>query len=76
VFLCDSKYGFCFQESNFKRFVEVGRGEARISAFHECKLMYLPVVLLKSGPHAGHIAVIAEIIDHNRVSGLIAGILI
>jgi len=37
------------QESNFKRFVEVGR-----------------VVLLKSGPHAGHIAVIAEIIDHNR----------
>ncbi|CCM01349.1 uncharacterized protein FIBRA_03399 [Fibroporia radiculosa] len=36
-------------ESNFKRFVEVGR-----------------VVLLKSGPHAGHIAVIAEIIDHNR----------
>ncbi|KAH9932349.1 60S ribosomal protein L14 [Fomitopsis serialis] len=24
------------------------------------------VVLLKSGPHAGHIAVIAEIIDHNR----------
>ncbi|GBE89262.1 60S ribosomal protein L14 [Sparassis latifolia] len=37
------------QESNFKRFVEVGR-----------------VVLLKGGPHAGHIAVIAEIIDHNR----------
>ncbi|EED78497.1 60S ribosomal protein L14 [Postia placenta Mad-698-R] len=37
------------QESNFKRFVEVGR-----------------VVLLKSGPQAGHIAVIAEIIDHNR----------
>ncbi|THG96342.1 hypothetical protein EW026_g5474 [Hermanssonia centrifuga] len=36
-------------ESNFKRFVEVGR-----------------VVLLKSGPQAGHIAVIAEIIDHNR----------
>jgi ribosomal protein L14E/L6E/L27E len=26
------------------------------------------VVLLKSGPHTGHIAVIAEIIDHNRVS--------
>jgi large subunit ribosomal protein L14e len=26
------------------------------------------VVLLKAGPHAGHIAVIAEIIDHNRVS--------
>lgn len=25
------------------------------------------VVLLKSGPQAGHIAVIAEIIDHNRV---------
>jgi large subunit ribosomal protein L14e len=25
------------------------------------------VVLLKSGPHAGRIAVIAEIIDHNRV---------
>ncbi|KAF9027505.1 60S ribosomal protein L14 [Hymenopellis radicata] len=37
------------QESNFKRFVEVGR-----------------VVLLKSGPSAGKIAVIAEIIDHNR----------
>jgi len=36
-------------ESNFKRFVEVGR-----------------VVLLKAGPHAGQIAVIAEIIDHNR----------
>ncbi|KAL4252745.1 ribosomal protein eL14 family protein [Abortiporus biennis] len=36
-------------ESNFKRFVEVGR-----------------VVLLKSGPEAGHIAVISEIIDHNR----------
>ncbi|KIM35823.1 hypothetical protein M413DRAFT_449563 [Hebeloma cylindrosporum] len=36
-------------ESNFKRFVEVGR-----------------VVLLKSGPHAGSIAVITEIIDHNR----------
>jgi large subunit ribosomal protein L14e len=26
-------------------------------------------VLLKSGPSAGHIAVIAEIIDHNRVRG-------
>ena len=25
------------------------------------------VVLLKSGPHEGQIAVIAEIIDHNRV---------
>ncbi|KAI9452563.1 hypothetical protein BJY52DRAFT_1190228 [Lactarius psammicola] len=25
-----------------------------------------PVVLLKTGPHAGHIAVISEIIDHNR----------
>jgi ribosomal protein L14E/L6E/L27E len=25
------------------------------------------VVLLKTGPYAGHIAVIAEIIDHNRV---------
>ncbi|KIP11819.1 hypothetical protein PHLGIDRAFT_82750 [Phlebiopsis gigantea 11061_1 CR5-6] len=36
-------------ESNFKRFVEVGR-----------------VVLLKAGPQAGKIAVIAEIIDHNR----------
>ncbi|KAF9546317.1 hypothetical protein CPC08DRAFT_716050 [Agrocybe pediades] len=36
-------------ESNFKRFVEVGR-----------------VVLLKSGPSAGNIAVITEIIDHNR----------
>jgi len=36
-------------ESNFKRFVEVGR-----------------VVLLKSGPSAGSIAVITEIIDHNR----------
>ncbi|KAH0581507.1 60S ribosomal protein L14-A [Termitomyces sp. J132] len=36
-------------ESNFKRFVEVGR-----------------VVLLKAGPSAGKIAVIAEIIDHNR----------
>ncbi|GJE99233.1 60S ribosomal protein L14 [Phanerochaete sordida] len=36
-------------ESNFQRFVEVGR-----------------VVLLKSGPQEGHIAVIAEIIDHNR----------
>ncbi|KAF8699756.1 hypothetical protein AX14_000879 [Amanita brunnescens Koide BX004] len=37
------------QDSNFKRFVEVGR-----------------VVFLKSGPSAGKIAVIAEIIDHNR----------
>ncbi|KAN0136187.1 60S ribosomal protein [Lactarius tabidus] len=36
-------------DSNFKRFVEVGR-----------------VVLLKGGPHAGRIAVIVEIIDHNR----------
>ncbi|KAF7312121.1 60S ribosomal protein [Mycena indigotica] len=36
-------------DSNFKRFVEVGR-----------------VVLLKSGPFSGKIAVIAEIIDHNR----------
>jgi len=36
-------------ESNFKRFVEVGR-----------------VVLLKAGPHANRIAVITEIIDHNR----------
>ncbi|KDR80685.1 hypothetical protein GALMADRAFT_241066 [Galerina marginata CBS 339.88] len=36
-------------ESNFKRFVEVGR-----------------VVLLKSGPSSGNIAVITEIIDHNR----------
>ncbi|KAH8829090.1 ribosomal protein L14-domain-containing protein [Flagelloscypha sp. PMI_526] len=36
-------------ESNFTRFVEVGR-----------------VVLLKAGPSAGSIAVIAEIIDHNR----------
>ena len=25
------------------------------------------VVLLKTGPYTGHIAVIAEIIDHNRV---------
>ncbi|KAK0239845.1 ribosomal protein L14-domain-containing protein [Armillaria nabsnona] len=40
---------FCIQESNFKRFVEVGR-----------------VVLLKSGPSAGQVAIIAEIIDHNR----------
>ncbi|OBZ77532.1 60S ribosomal protein L14 [Grifola frondosa] len=39
------------QESNFKRFVEVGRGG---------------FVLLGSGPQEGHIAVIAEIIDHNR----------
>lgn len=37
------------QDSNFKRFVEVGR-----------------VVLLNSGPSAGKIAVIVEIIDHNR----------
>ncbi|KAI0682920.1 60S ribosomal protein L14, partial [Cytidiella melzeri] len=36
-------------ESNFTRFVEVGR-----------------VVLLKAGPQAGNIAVIAEVIDHNR----------
>jgi len=36
-------------DSNFKRFVEVGR-----------------VVLLRSGPYSGQIAVIAEIIDHNR----------
>ncbi|KAJ3559498.1 hypothetical protein NM688_g303 [Phlebia brevispora] len=36
-------------ESNFKKFVEVGR-----------------VVLLKAGPSAGNIAVIVEIIDHNR----------
>ncbi|KAF9056998.1 translation protein SH3-like domain-containing protein [Panaeolus papilionaceus] len=36
-------------ESNFKRFVEVGR-----------------VILIKSGPAAGKIAVIVEIIDQNR----------
>ncbi|KAF8332225.1 translation protein SH3-like domain-containing protein [Amanita rubescens] len=36
-------------DSNFTRFVKVGR-----------------VVFLKSGPSAGKIAVIAEIIDHNR----------
>ncbi|KIM67346.1 hypothetical protein SCLCIDRAFT_1210406 [Scleroderma citrinum Foug A] len=36
-------------DSNFKRFVEVGR-----------------LVLLKSGPSTGRVAVIAEIIDHNR----------
>ncbi|KAF9257714.1 hypothetical protein L218DRAFT_878822, partial [Marasmius fiardii PR-910] len=36
-------------DSNFKRFVEVGR-----------------LVLLKAGPSAGKVAVIAEIIDHNR----------
>ncbi|KAG7096391.1 hypothetical protein E1B28_003834 [Marasmius oreades] len=36
-------------ESNFKRFVQVGR-----------------LVLLKAGPCAGKVAVIAEIIDHNR----------
>ncbi|KAF9449720.1 hypothetical protein P691DRAFT_758816 [Macrolepiota fuliginosa MF-IS2] len=36
-------------DSNFKRFVEVGR-----------------VVLLNNGPFSGKIAVIAEIIDHNR----------
>ncbi|KAK1226925.1 hypothetical protein PQX77_010096 [Marasmius sp. AFHP31] len=36
-------------DSNFKRFVQVGR-----------------VVLLKAGPYAGKVAVIAEIIDHNR----------
>ncbi|KAF8173114.1 ribosomal protein L14-domain-containing protein [Pholiota molesta] len=41
--------GWMDWESNFKRFVEVGR-----------------VVLLKSGPSAGRIAVITEIIDHNR----------
>ncbi|KAG6853553.1 hypothetical protein C0991_003345 [Blastosporella zonata] len=43
------------QESNFKRFVEVGRDIDRSA-----------VVLLKAGPYAGKIAVIAEIIDHNR----------
>ena len=37
------------KESNFTRFVEVGR-----------------LVLLKAGPDAGKVAVIAEIIDHNR----------
>jgi len=36
-------------DSNFKRFVEVGR-----------------VVLLKSGPSSGSIAIITEVIDHNR----------
>lgn len=30
-------------------------------------MSYFPVVLLRSGPHAGKTAVIAEIIDHNRV---------
>lgn len=30
--------------------------------------MSTAVVLLKSGPSAGKVAVIAEIIDHNRVS--------
>ncbi|EIW74472.1 60S ribosomal protein L14 [Coniophora puteana RWD-64-598 SS2] len=37
------------QDSNFTRFVEVGR-----------------VVLLKAGPYNGKIAVITEVIDHNR----------
>jgi large subunit ribosomal protein L14e len=36
-------------DSNFQRFVEVGR-----------------VVLLNAGPSTGKIAVIAEVIDHNR----------
>lgn len=31
-------------------------------------VVLLPVVLLKSGPSTGRVAVIAEIIDHNRVS--------
>ncbi|KAF7783864.1 hypothetical protein Agabi119p4_29 [Agaricus bisporus var. burnettii] len=46
-------------ESNFKRFVEVGR-----------------VVLVNDGPLAGKIAVIAEIIDHNRaiIDGPTSGI--
>ena len=30
--------------------------------------LLVSVVLLKSGPQEGQIAVIAEIIDHNRVS--------
>ncbi|PFH47458.1 hypothetical protein AMATHDRAFT_67714 [Amanita thiersii Skay4041] len=42
-------WGLLWMDSNFKRFVEVGR-----------------VVLLKTGSSAGKIAVISEIIDHNR----------
>ncbi|KAM6497824.1 Ribosomal protein L14 domain containing protein [Amanita muscaria] len=46
-------------DSNFSRFVEVGR-----------------VVLLKTGPSAGKIAVISEIIDHNRaiIDGPLTGV--
>jgi hypothetical protein len=36
-----------------------------------CLTPDIPVVLLKSGPHAGRIAVITEIMDHNRVSLLL-----
>lgn len=35
--------------------------------YHETHANGIAVVLLKSGPQEGHIAVIAEIIDHNRV---------
>jgi len=57
------------QESNFKRFVEVGRGASIIHSLCITKtdLSHQLVVLLKAGPYAGKIAVIAEIIDHNRV---------
>lgn len=55
-----------FQDSTFKRFVEVGRGiSLRVREFSTDLFL---VVLLRSGPHSNRIAVITEIIDHNRVS--------
>jgi len=59
------------QDSNFNRFVEVGRGASFLSLSKSSQnLTSLTVVFLKSGPSAGKIAVIAEIIDHNRVRDL------
>ena len=48
------------------------RGRTRSVAFPSVTLAcsHVPVVLLNAGPSTGKIAVIAEIIDHNRVTSL------
>lgn len=68
---CNSNNAVYLQDSTFKRFVEVGRGTIDYDLCRAEGAKVLIVVLLKSGPSAGKIAVIAEIIDHNRVRAMI-----
>lgn len=58
-------------ESNFKRFVEHGRGAYSLQSPNKLTPTPSTVVLLRNGPYANRIAVIVEIIDHNRVSILL-----